>query len=103
MALELTWKMGFKVFLAMWALGLAWTVLTLPFERKDSAGIVSPAAAAQSPQPGPAQNPNPAVVTETITRTAASMIDFDLVKATGAAVDLVIEMRAQNNGSDRNL
>src|SRR5215831_9910152 len=103
MALELTWKTGFKVFLAIWGLGLAWTVLMLPFERKDSPGIVSPAVAAQSPQPISAQNPNPVVATETITRTAASMIDFELVKATGQGADLVIEIRAQNNGSDRNL
>ena len=103
MALELTWKTGFKAFLAIWGLGLAWTVLMLPFDRKDSGGIVSSAVAAQSPQPTSAQNPNPVVVTETITRTAASMIDFDLVKATGEGADLVIEIRAQNNGSDRNI
>ena len=44
MALELSWKTGFKVFLAMSALGLVWTVLTLPFERRDSTGIVPPAS-----------------------------------------------------------
>lgn len=103
MALELTWKTGFKVFLAMWTLGLVWTVLTLPFARRDSAGIVPPASAAQTPQPASSQNPNSPVVTETITRTSADMIDFDLVKANGEGADLVIEIRVLNNGSDRNL
>jgi len=103
MALELSWKTGFKVFLAMWALGLVWTVLTLPFERRDSTGIVPPASAAQSPQPATSPSPNSPVVTETITRTSADMIDFDLVKANGEGADLVIEIRALNNGSDRNL
>jgi hypothetical protein len=104
MALELTWKTGFKVFLATWTLGLAWTVVTRPFERKDARGLVSPAAAAQSPQSGPPQNPNPAAVqTETITRATANLMDFELVKAAGEGADLVIEIRTVNNGSDRNL
>jgi hypothetical protein len=104
MSLDLTWKTGFKLFLAMWTLGLGWTVLTRPFSRDDSAGIVSPAAAAESPQPSSSQGLAPAAVQpETLTRATASMMDFDLVKASGEGADLVVEIRAMNNGSDRNL
>ena len=107
MALELTWKTGFKLFLAMWTLGVMWTVITRPFERRDPAvGPVSPAAAAESPQSSPSQNPNPtsaAAQPQTITRVTASQMDFELVKATGEGADLVIEIRTLNNGSDRNL
>ena len=104
MALELTWKTGFKLFLAMWTLGVAWTVLTRPFERRDPTGPVSPAIAAESPRSGPAQNPNAvAAQAQTITRVTASQMDFELVKATGEGADLVIEIRTLNNGSDRNL
>jgi hypothetical protein len=43
------------------------------------------------------------VQTETITRATVSMMDFDLVKASGEGADLIIEIRVMNNGSDRNL
>jgi hypothetical protein len=105
MALELTWKTGFKLFLAVWALGVVWTVITRPFERRDAAvGTVSPAVAAESPQSGPSQDPNPATApSQTVTRVSANQMDFELVTATGEGADLVIEIRALNNGSDRNL
>lgn len=104
MALELTWKTGFKLFLAMWTLGVAWTVIPRPNERRDPVGPVSPAIAAESPQSGSSQNPNPAAAqTQTIKRVTTSQMDFDLIKATGAGADLVIEIRTLNNGSDRNL
>jgi hypothetical protein len=103
--LELTWRTGFKLFLSVWTLGFVWTVITRPFERRDPAvEPVSPAVAAESPQPGPSQNPNLAAApAHTITRVAANQMDFELVKATGEGADLVVEIRALNNGSDRNL
>jgi hypothetical protein len=99
MKVNLSWALGFKLCVILYAIGLLGAVL-LPSRKQP----------VETPRPGqteapPSNSPEPTApaVTEPLTRAVLDGIYFDVVRASGQGDQLEIELRLYNTGPDRNI
>jgi hypothetical protein len=104
MKINLSWALGFKLFVILFGVGLIGTVLW-PSREEGTPSVEReqhPIPPDHSP-PAPAGSPVTEVLAASapMTRAVLDGIYFDVVRATGQGEQLEIELRAYNTGPDR--
>jgi hypothetical protein len=100
MRVNLSWALGFKLCVILYAIGLLGAVL-LP-SGDQPAEPLRPAPT-EAPSPSSSPEPNTPAVTGPLTRAVLDGIYFDVVRASGQGDQLEIELRLYNTGPDRNI